>query len=342
MVKAVLKHIRTHTPARKLTNDDLASEFKDWDVEKIYSKTGIAVRAIAADDECASDLAVAACQKLFDSGVVAPQMIDYLIVCTQSPDYFLPTTACVIQNRLGLPTTCAAIDINQGCSGYVYGLSLAKGVIESGIARNVLLVTAETYSKHINAGDRSVRTIFGDGAAATWIAAEERDTDAIGPFVLGTNGAGAKQLMVPAGGMRRRTDQHTCIEKQDSAGNVRSENNLFMNGAEIFTFTLNTVPGLVSETLNKAGLCMENINYFVFHQANRYMLEQLRRKIRIPDDRFCINMESYGNTVSSTIPMALEIAQAGGQIRAGDVVMLVGFGVGYSWGSCIIRIDHGQ
>jgi 3-oxoacyl-[acyl-carrier-protein] synthase-3 len=339
--RAVLKAIRSFLPASKLTNDALANEFKDWEVEKIYAKTGIAVRSIAGAQECASDLAVAAAEQLFGSGVVSRDRIDYLLFCTQSPDYFLPTTACIIQDRLGLSTNCAAIDINQGCSGYVYGLSLAKGVIECGIASNVLLLTAETYSKHIHPGDRSVRTIFGDGAAATWITAEERDSDAIGPFVLGTNGSGAKQLIVPTGGMRRSRDHETAIEKNDSSGNVRTEDNLFMNGGEIFAFTLKTVPGLISETLKKAQLSMDDIDLFVFHQANRYMLEQLRAKTKIAPERFCINMESYGNTVSSTIPMALEIEIANGRIGPGDTVMLVGFGVGYSWGSCIIRIDHG-
>jgi 3-oxoacyl-[acyl-carrier-protein] synthase-3 len=340
--KAVLKAIRSFVPPNKRTNEALATEFKDWEVDKIYAKTGIAVRGIAAPDECASDLAVAAAERLFESGEVDRASIDYLIFCTQSPDYFLPTTACLIQDRLGLPTTCAAIDINQGCSGYVYGLSLAKGVIECGVASNVLLLTAETYSKHIHPRDRSVRTIFGDGASATWITSEQRDVDWIGPFVLGTNGAGAKQLIVPAGGMRRSRDEETAIEKNDASGNVRSDNNLFMNGGEIFTFTLKTVPGLISETLQKAQLSMEDIDLFVFHQANRYMLEQLRTKIRIPPERFCINMENYGNTVSSTIPMALEIEIAKGRIGSGNIVMLVGFGVGYSWGSCIIRIDHGR
>jgi 3-oxoacyl-[acyl-carrier-protein] synthase-3 len=335
--KAVLKAIRTHIPEQKLTNEALAAEYQDWDVAKIFSKTGISVRGVAGPDECASDLGVAAAQKLLGEAV-APASIDYLIFCTQSPDYFLPTTACVVQDRLGLPTSCAAIDINQGCSGYVYGLSLAKGLIESGVAHDVLLITAETYSKLINRGDRSVRTIFGDGATASWLSGEERDTDAIGPFVLGTNGAGANNLIVPAGGFRTPADDRTALETTDSGGNIRSGNNLYMNGPEIFTFTLKTVPGLVTRTLQAAGCSMDDVSYFVFHQANKYMLEQLRNKIGIPAERFCINMETYGNTVSSTIPMALELAQAAGQIRSGNRVMLVGFGVGYSWGACMIHI----
>ena len=336
--KAVLKAIRSHVPAGKLTNDDLAQEFQDWDVNKRFAKTGIAIRGIAAAEECASDLGVAAANKLFADGIVESSKIDYLIFCTQSPDYYLPASACLIQHRLGLSTSCGAVDINQGCSGYVYGLSLAKGLVESQIARNVLLITAETYSKHIHPKDRSVRTIFGDGAAASWITGVPTDEESIGPFVLGTNGAGADELIVPAGGFRNPIDEASSLETVDGAGNVRSRRNLYMNGAEIFTFTLKTVPSLVNSLLQRAGMDRDDVSYYIFHQANKYMLEELRRKIGIFPDRFCINMENYGNTVSATIPMALEIACASGSVQSGDAVMLVGFGVGYSWGACMVKV----
>ena len=200
--KAALKAIRTYLPSRKLTNEDLAREFGDWDVAKIYDKTGISVRSIAAPEQCASDLGVAAAELLFADGGIAREQIDFLLFCTQSPDHFLPASACIMQTRLGLPTSCGAIDFNQGCSGFVYGLALAKGLIESGTTENVLLITAETYSKYIHPRDRSVRTLFGDGAAAAWIGAVESDEERIGPFVLGTDGRGAHQLIVPAGATR--------------------------------------------------------------------------------------------------------------------------------------------
>jgi 3-oxoacyl-[acyl-carrier-protein] synthase-3 len=243
-----------------------------------------------------------------------------------------------MQHRLGLSTDCGALDINQGCSGFVYGLSIAKALIESNIATNVLLITAETYSKFIHPQDRSVRTIFSDGASATLIAAVESGEDCIGPFVLGTDGRGAQELIVPAGGHRMPLSPGTAVEKDDGSGNIRSDQNLFMNGAEIFNFTIRTVPAVVSQLLQKAGMELEEVDFFVFHQANKFMLDHLRKKLRIPPEKFCINMESYGNTVSSTIPMALEIARAQGQVRTGDKVMLVGFGVGYSWAATMLNL----
>jgi len=336
---AAVRAIRSYVPERKLTNEELAREYPDWDVAKIFDKTGISVRGIVAPSECASDLGVAAAERLFADGVATRGEVDFLIFCTQSPDYFLPTTACLMQDRLGLPTTCGAVDINQGCSGFVYGLSLAKGLIESGTSENVLLVTAETYSKHIHESDRSVRTIFGDGAAATLIGAEAGTEDAIGPFVLGTNGKGAPNLIVKAGGFR----QPIQIAGEAGAGGreeTPSARHLYMNGAEIMGFTLQTVPKLVNALLQKAAMELQDVDYFIFHQANKFMLEQLQRKLRIPPEKFCINLQHYGNTVASTIPMALELALREDRVSRGAKVMLVGFGVGYSWGGTILRLGE--
>jgi 3-oxoacyl-[acyl-carrier-protein] synthase III len=238
---------------------------------------------------------------------------------------------------LGLRTDCGALDFNLGCSGYVYGLALAKGLIENGLCRNVLLITADTYTKLIHPKDRSVRTLFGDGAAATLISGVS-DIEVIGPFVFGTDGRGATKLIVPAGGSRIPLNPETATVRDDGTGNFRSMQNLFMDGPEIFNFTLKVVPSLVKQLLTKAQLDLEEVDYFVFHQANRFMLEQLRKKLKIPEEKFCINMESYGNTVSATIPMALEIAYGQEQIKQGDIVMLVGFGVGYSWGAAMIKM----
>ncbi len=337
-VRSAIKAIASDLPDRELTNDQLAQELGgDWDAAKILEKTGIASRRIVAPDECASDLAVRAARKLFAAGACAPADVDFLLFCTQSPDFFLPTTACTMQSRLGLSTRCGALDFNQGCSGFVYGLALAKSLIEAGTAANVLLLTGETYSKHINLRDRSARAIFGDGATATLVSAVESDEELIGPFVLGTDGRGGKQLIVPAGGMRNRHTPETGIEKEAEGGNWRSLENLYMNGPEIFNFTLQAVPSAVQQLLQKCGQTMDHVDYFVFHQANRFMLDRLRAKLRIPADKFCLHMESYGNTVSSTIPIALEHARAEGKILPGQKVMLVGFGVGYSWAACMIR-----
>ena len=279
-----------------------------------------------------------AAQRLFDSGACRPEDVDFLLFCTQSPDYFLPATACIVQERLGLRTSCGAIDFNQGCSGFVYGLSLAKSLIESNVAACVLLITAETYSKFINPRDRSVRTIFGDAAAATLVTVRDSDEDLVGPFVFGTDGRGAENLIVAAGGLRKPLSAATAEEREDKGGNWRSEQNLYMNGPEIFNFTLSSVPAAVRQLLERAGCRMEDVDHFVFHQANRFMLDRLRTKLNIPEEKFSIEMEDCGNTVSSTIPIALERMEAAGRLAEDQRVMVVGFGVGYSWAAGMMRV----
>jgi 3-oxoacyl-[acyl-carrier-protein] synthase-3 len=242
-----------------------------------------------------------------------------------------------VQERLGIPTASGALDFNLGCSGFIYGLGLAEGLITTGQALKVLLLTAETYSKYIHPRDRSVRTIFGDAAAATLLRAVDSAQPPLGPFVYGTDGKGASNLIVPSGGMRRPRTSETALAVEDESGNVRSADNLFMDGAEVFNFTLNAVPKSVNTLLDKAKLSLDAIDLFVFHQANRYMLEHLRKRIKIPAEKFQVSMAHCGNTVSSTIPIALKDALAEGRLTEGSVVMLVGFGVGYSWGATLLR-----
>ncbi|MGA2084588.1 MAG: ketoacyl-ACP synthase III [Terracidiphilus sp.] len=335
-MKATLAAVEYHFPEHCLTNEQLAQEFPEWSVEKIEEKTGIAERWIAAEGECSSDLGTAAALKLFASGVCKPDDIDFILFCTQSPDHFLPTSACVMQERLGIPTSAGALDFNLGCSGFVYGLGLAKALVETGQATNVLLVTGETYSKFIHRQDKSVRTLFGDAGAATLVRGVDGNDEFIGPFVYGTDGCGAKNLIVPSGGMRQR---QAPIEEatMDLDGNVRSEANLYMNGSEIFAFTLQAVPRLVQQLLARTGKNLDDIDLFVFHQANQYMLDHLRKKLKISADRFFVGMRHCGNTVSCTIPIALKQAAEEGRIQPGHLVMLVGFGVGYSWGATLIR-----
>lgn len=336
--RAAIKAVASFLPAAKLTNEQLAEDFGDWHASQILSKTGVAVRRVSGPDECASDLGVEAAKRLFAAGAHAPDEIDFLIFCTQSPDYFTPTTACVMQDRLGLRTDCGAIDINQGCSGYIYGLALAKSLVDAGTAGNVLLVTADTYTKFINKRDRSLLTLFGDGAAATLVGSVPADRDLIGPFVLGTDGRGANQIIVKAGGLRCPPTAETAIEKEDSSGNWRSDQNLFMDGADVFGFALKTVPAVMRQLLDKSGLNFDDVDFIVPHQANKFILERLRAKMKIPAEKFWIDMEQCGNTVSSTIPIALESARAQNRIKPGDRVALIGFGVGYSWGATLVEI----
>jgi 3-oxoacyl-[acyl-carrier-protein] synthase-3 len=336
-MQAVLRAIEYHLPSRVLSNAELAELYPGWPAEKITEKTGIAERRIAADGECASDLAFGAAQKLFESGVCRRQDIDFILLCTQAPDYFLPTTACLLQDRLGVPTTAGALDFNLGSSGFVYGLGLAKGLIETGQARTILFLTAETYTKFIHPLDKSTRTVFGDGAAATLIQGVDGTQEcAIGPFVFGTDGRHGDKLIVPEGGMRKR-DGTGGEMVRDSDGNTRGTGNLFMDGAELFTFAMVQVPRLIKSLLAQAQTSMEEIDFFVLHQGNRFMLESLRRKLQIPEEKYWNSIQHCGNTVSNTIPIALRQAWESGRIHQGEWIALAGFGVGYSWAGAMIR-----
>ncbi|MEB0216507.1 MULTISPECIES: ketoacyl-ACP synthase III [unclassified Undibacterium] len=341
LMSAKISAIEYHLPAAVLSNEVLADTFPEWSAEKIFDKTGIVQRHLAAAEETALDLAVAAAEKLFSADPAQREQIDFLLFCTQTPDYLLPTSACVIHQRLQLNSACAALDINLGCSGFVYGLSLARALIVSGEARRVLLLTGDTYSKLIHPLDRSVRVLFGDAAAATLIVAEPTLASALppsGPFVLGTDGSGASNLMVPAGAARTPRSAATAAPYSDSSGNVRSAEQLFMDGPEILSFTLSAVPKVVAQVLQKAGKTLDQIDHVVFHQANGFILEALRKKIKIPREKFIIEFDSVGNTVSSSIPIALKRAKDKGQLQSGEVLLLVGFGVGYSWGAGIVTM----
>jgi 3-oxoacyl-[acyl-carrier-protein] synthase-3 len=321
-MQAKIKAISYYLPKQILDNKEINDHFPEWSIDKISSKTGIYERHIADNNEFVSDMAVKSALKLFDEYNISPNDIDFILLCTQSPDYFLPTTACLIQNRLNIPTTAGALDFNLGCSGYIYGLALAKGLINSKIAKNILLITSETYSKFIHPNDKSNRTIFGDGAAATLISTEGFAD--ILDFELGTDGNGGENLIVKNGACRYPISNGI-------------DDNLYMNGSEIFNFTSQAVPPLIESTLNKNNLTIKNTDLFIFHQANKYMLNHLRKKIGIPEDKFYIHIEKCGNTVSSTIPIALKEAINENKIKGN--IMLTGFGVGYSWGSCILKIN---
>ncbi|WP_419393377.1 ketoacyl-ACP synthase III [Cytobacillus praedii] len=325
MAYARIKGIEYYLPKKIVKNNS-----EDRTVKKI----GILQKHIVEEDEYASDLAVNAAEKLFNNLNLSPNDIDFILYCTQSPDYLLPTTACMIQNRLGIKTSAGALDFNLGCSGYVYGLSMAKGLIESGQVKNVLLLTGETYSKYINAKDRSVELLFGDAGSATFL--EYSEIKGIDSFVFGTDGSGGENLIVPAGGLRKPVNEEALKEVTDDFGNTRSQANLYMNGAEIFNFTLKEVPKTVNQLLEKHNLTFKDFNRVIFHQANQHMLKYLQKKAKIPDDLFAIQMEDCGNTVSSSIPITLKREIEEANIRKGDRLLLVGFGVGYSWAACTL------
>lgn len=335
MRNARVAAVAYHLPEEVLTNEMISAEFPEWSVEKIAEKTGVYTRHISGPDEYSSDLAIAAGATLFEEHGIDPGEIDYLIVCTQSPDYFLPTTACIVQAGLGLNTSTGAADINLGCSGYIYAIGQAKGLIESGQAEKVLVITADTYTKFVNASDKSVRTIFGDGSAATLVTADGHP-ESISGITYGSDGAGAKHLVVPNGGLRSGTGLQP---KSNPTMREISSNgyDLYMDGPEIFNFTLRVVPETVDAILKKKGIALDDVDLFVFHQANAFMLEHLRKKLGVPREKFFVSLAETGNTVSSSIPIALRQADEAGRLSPGSKVMLLGFGVGLSWGGALLE-----
>ena len=332
-MNAFIKALAYTLPEKVLTNADLAKEFPEWTEDKIMKKLGIAERHVVADDETASDLAVITAEKLFSEYDIARESVDYLIFCTQSPDYVLPTTACLIQQRLGLGNHIGAIDVNLGCSGWIFGLSLAKGLILGGMAENVLLLTAETYSKYLHPRDKGNRTIFGDGAAATLVG--KAGFAEIGNFSFGTDGSGAENLIVKTGAARHKSQLDDL--QFDVFGNPKSSDYIYMNGAEILNYTLDRIPGLIGEVLQKNGCALEDIDLHVYHQANKYIANLQRVKMKIAPEKYYCCFERMGNTVSSTIPIALKEALNDGSIKPSFKVLSVAQGLGYSWGGVMLQ-----
>lgn len=335
-VEAFIKHISIYLPDQKLTNDDLSRLFPNYTPDNIYEKTGIRERRIAKKGETAVDLAVKAAEKLFDEHNVSKAEIDFLIFCTTNADYFTPSSSCIIQDRLGL-NNIGSFDINLGCTGFVYCLSVANGLIASRQAKNILILNSEPMDRLLHREDRSGRLIFGDAAAATLISC--RDESSIGNFVFGSDGKKADIMMIKVGAARYPFPNNPDIfEFKDEHGNISSPINFYMKGAAVFDSTIQIVPDLVKSVLKKNNQSIEDVNFFIFHQANGYMLEILRKISKIPKEKFIVDLEKTGNTVSCTIPLAIYNGFKNSIIQRGDKVVLITFGVGFSWGGTIVTI----
>lgn len=334
MTNAQVMAVRHYVPSSVLRYDQIGARHSDWDMEKLGKTVGISSLPVSAPEEFSSHMAVSAGRALLDDSQVDTDGIDYLILVTQSPDFPLPTTACLVQDSLGLPTGIGAVDVRLGCSGYVYALGLAKGLIGSGQARKILLLTSDVLTKLVNDDDKVTHPIFGDAATATLVG-EAHESSGVGSFVYGTDGSGAGALVVPNGSVRdgRDLNEQSAVEAR---GLSSQGHDLFMDGAAVFNFTLEVVPGLVDETLAKAGWSRDDVDLFVFHQANRFLINHLRKKLKIDESRFWMEMDQVGNTGPSTIPLALSQAAAAGTLRPGMRVMLAGFGVGLSWAGCTL------
>jgi 3-oxoacyl-[acyl-carrier-protein] synthase-3 len=319
--------IAVHFPSEIETAEVWAAEHPEWHIDELIEKTGIQQRYIAARDETASDLAYQACIKLFQQHNIDPQSIDYLMLCTQSPDYPLPTTACLLQDRLGMRTNTGALDFNLGCSGFVYGLGLAEGLIASGQCKRILLVTAETYTKFIDSDDRALRPIFSDAAAATLIECAPAPT--LLGFEFGTDGKGANTLIVNDGGSR--SSEQAIQPKRRRRWNSR----LYMDGQSLMDFSVVAIPDLVRSILSKSQLSLPDIHQLLMHQATRKMLEMLQQALQVDETKLPIRLSDRGNTVSSTLPILIDDLRREGVIQANQNHLLVGFGVGWSWAGCV-------
>ena len=330
---ASIKAISYYLPEKVVTNEELLNEFPEWSVDKVAAKVGVDSRHVADASETAGDLAEKAARNLFAEYSVSPSEIDFVLLCTQSPDYLLPSTACLLQHKLGIPTSAGAFDYNLGCSGCIYGLAVAKGLITEGVAKNVLLLTAETYNKYLHPSDKSNRSIFGDGAAACLISTE--GFAEIGDFALGTDGSGANHLILKTGGARCR--EKTGVSVTDEEGHIWFDDYLYMNGGAIFNFTLNAVPEMMKQVLDKNAQELETVDYFVFHQANKFMLNTIRKVCGIPKEKFYNNLSVTGNTVSSTVLIGLKDCIENGTLHKDMNVMVAGFGVGLSWAGTMLR-----
>ncbi len=335
---AYLKGVCGHLPDKVVTNDDLVRANPDWDSEKIFERTGIRSRRVASDHETASDLGFHAADKLLKSLNVDRGSIDALLFCTQTPDYLCPASACLLQTRLDLPTTCAAFDYNLGCSGFVYGLWLARALVDSQSSRNVLVVVGDTCSKLCNPHDMTTTVLFGDGGGAALISANSDGAiGTLGPSIVGTDGRGAENLIVPVGAARNPRTATSAEIRTDDKGNQRSDEQFFMNGVEVFNFSLKLVVPGVMQLLERCGLNTSDIDLFLFHQANAFMLERLRKKMNIPIEKMPVVLEHTGNTSCATIPLLMQHCQEKSLLKPGDKCVLAGFGVGYSWAFSLLQ-----
>ncbi len=324
-------------PREVLTNETLRASHPDWDFDRLEERTGVLQRHISGPGETALDLAAASCDQLIGEGSLVIDEVDAVIFCTETPDYVIPPNACLLHGRLGMRPNVVAFDINMGCSGYIYGLELARSLIVSGAARKVLLATADTYSRLIHPDDRATRCLFGDGGAVSLIS-PSADERGLLDISLGTAGKYYERFIVRAGGARCARSAETATAVTDRSGNVRTAEHIKMDGLGVSSFFNSTIPATVRALLEQNGVKADDVDLFVFHQASRLALDSLRRLLDIPDDKMLYEIAEVGNLVSASIPVALKRAIADGRIQPGDLLLLCGFGVGLSWGTALLKL----
>jgi 3-oxoacyl-[acyl-carrier-protein] synthase-3 len=330
----IIESIEYYLPENIVTNADLQKENPDWNLEKITEKSGVYQRHIAGKNETAYDLSIKACDKLFQTN--DKNNIDGIIYCTQSPDYIMPSNSFLLHKHFGLKDEIFAYDFNHACTGYIYCLAMANAFVKAGMAREILLVNADTYSKYINPKDRSTRVLFGDGAAATIVKKSGRKRGII-DIDLGSSGSGYNKFWIPAGGLRSPKSSYTSIEIEDDRGNIRTQNDIEMDGFGVWSFINSVAPRQVDRLLKRNNVEKIDIDQFVFHQASKMTLESIMRLMKLNEEQVFINIQNIGNTVSASIPIALRDAIDQNKIDNGSTLILSGFGVGLSYGAILIE-----
>ena len=315
----------SYVPEKTLTNFDL-EKMVDTSDEWITERTGIKQRHIAADDEATSDMSLKAAEKALADAGVAPEEIDLIIVATASPDHAFPSTACLIQDRIGAKNA-AAFDLSAGCSGFVYSLGVASQMVKSGLYNKALIIGAETLSRIMNWKDRNTCVLFGDGAGAAVIGVVEGGFGVLG-IDLGSDGSGGKYLFQPAGGSRKPASEETV---------ANHEHTIHMNGPEVFKFAIQIMGKTAKRALAKAGMKPEEIDLLVPHQANMRIITSAAKRLKAPMEKVWVNVDKYANTSAASIPIALCEAQQAGALKKGDNVLLVGFGAGLTWAAIVLK-----
>ena len=330
----IIESIEYYLPENIVTNADLQKENPDWNLEKITEKSGVYQRHIAGKNETAYDLSIKACDKLFQTN--DKNNIDGIIYCTQSPDYIMPSNSFLMHKHFGLKDEIFAYDFNHACTGYIYCLAMANAFVKAGMAREILLVNADTYSKYINPKDRSTRVLFGDAAAVTIVKESGRKRGII-DIDLSSSGSGYNKFWIPAGGLRLPKSDSTSVGMEDGRGNIRTKNDIEMDGFGVWSFINSVAPKQVDRLLKRNDVAKTDIDQFIFHQASKMTLESIRRSMELNEEQVFINIQNIGNTVSASIPIALKDAINQNKIDIGSTLILSGFGVGLSYGAILME-----
>lgn len=331
----MISNIEYFLPGKSLSNSQIRNANPSWDIDKTSQKTGVLNRQVSDINETAFDLAVQAVNKLFANSKISKDEIGGIIFCTQSPDYIMPSNSFLIHKEFNFSSEVWSFDYNLACSGFIYGLAIARGLLETKMSKHILLINADTYSKYINQKDRSTSLLFGDGAAATILSYSTNDS--VIDIELASDGSLYQSFYIPAGGLRFPLSENTCIETSDIVGNIRSKENIHMDGQKVFNFISKTVPIQITNILNKNNFTINDIDQFIFHQASKLTLEALIKSLGLDIKKCFINLENIGNTVSASIPIALKCAIDEKKLKRGDIILLSGFGVGLSWGTTLLK-----